>query len=132
VTRRRRIGRWPGERAWLRVGDWPGDRVGKPHGLAAGHAKEVWTAAMTGMVNRANALWESAEQEERAFHGEVDLAFLATVAAHLNRCEKCWEVWMDGERPVDLLTQAVRRIPAWEVFRPMLREARLAMGKGHH
>lgn len=116
-----------------RVGgaEFPGG-VGKRGGLARQHAAMVWGNATTGMADRAQSLWVAVERDERVFLGQIDLAFLATVAAHLRRCEKCWETWIDGEVPVDLLTQAIRKIPAWEVFKPLLREARLQMGRGHH
>jgi hypothetical protein len=62
--------------------------------------------------------------------GQIDLAFLATVAGHLRRCEKCWRKWADGETPVDLLTAAVRTTPAWEVFRPVVMEIHAQQGRG--
>lgn len=84
----------------------------------------VWTEAVTGMVNRATGLWTHVGEDPRAFAGQVDLAFLATVAAHLRRCEQCWKPWIDTEVPVELLTAAVRRTPAGEVFKVLMREIR--------
>lgn len=60
----------------------------------------------------------------RAFDGQVDLAFLATMAGHLRRCEDCWAEWIDRERPVDLLTRAVQLGPARDVFGAVLKEVR--------
>lgn len=115
----------PGQMAWRRIGDWPGDAVSRRrHGVARQHARGVWDNARAGAVNRADGLWDEVEGDQRSFLGQVDLAFLATVAAHLRRCERCWKEWADGETPVDLLTAAVRRIPAWEIFRAVLKEVR--------
>lgn len=122
----------PGQMAVKRIGDWPEGISGKRNGLAAQHAAGVWRDAVTGMVDRAGTLWTATDQDRRTFDGAIDLAFLATVGAHLQRCDRCWKTWIDGEVPVDLLTRGIRRTPAWEVFRPILREARLQMGRGHH
>jgi hypothetical protein len=82
------------------------------------------------MVSRARGLWEETAGDAVAFQGQIDLAFLATVAGHLRRCEKCWRKWADGETPVDLLTAAVRTTPAWEVFRPVVMEIHAQQGRG--
>jgi hypothetical protein len=124
VETRSREPRSPAQRAYRRIGEWP-DRVSvRRHGLAAGHARGVWTDARSGAVHRAEGVWISVEGSEQAFDGEVDLAFLATVAGHLRRCERCWKEWADGECPVELLTRAVERIPAGEVFRVLVKEIR--------
>lgn len=126
---RQRRRRTPGQIAADRVGEWPDGVSRKRNGLAAGHAAGVWETARTGMVNRAGALWALVDGDRRAFEGQVDLAFLATVAGHLRRCAVCDREWVDGEVPLDLLTAAVRRIPAWEVFRPLVREIRASRGR---
>lgn len=82
------------------------------------------------MVNRSQGLWAHVDGDARAFAGQVDLAFLATVAGHLRRCERCWLEWIDGETPAELLTAAVRRTAAWEVYRVLLREIRAQRGRG--
>lgn len=121
----------PGQLAAGRIGPWPGNRVSaKPQGLARQHAAGVWLDAQTGMVNRAERLWRHVDGDQTSFEGQVDLAFLATVGAHLERCTRCWQTWIDGEVPVELLTAAVRRIPAWEVYRVLLREIRAQRGPG--
>jgi hypothetical protein len=118
-------GRWsPGGEAAARIGEWPEQVSGRRHGLAGQHARGVWIDARSGAVNRAEALWIEVAGDERAFGGQVDLAFLATVAAHLRRCERCWKAWIDGETPVELITRAVARIPAGEIFRPLVKEIR--------
>jgi hypothetical protein len=94
------------------------------------HARGVWDNARSGAVHRAEGLWLAVEGSEPAFDGEVDLAFLATVAAHLRRCERCWKEWADGETPVLLLTRAMGTIPAGQVFRALLREVRAQRGRG--
>lgn len=115
----------PGQLAVRRVGDWPGDRVSRvPGGLARQHAAGVWGDARLGMVNRAEGLWRHVGRDRRAFEGQVDLAFLATVAGHLERCEVCWRTWVDGEMPVEMLSAAVARIPAGQVFRVLVKEIR--------
>jgi hypothetical protein len=120
--------RTPGELAAARAGDFP-VVVSRRRGLAMRHARGVWETARTGVVNRAGGLWALVDGEQREFLGQVDLAFLATVAGHVRRCEECPLVWVDGEVPLDLLTAAVRRTAAWEVFRPVLREIRVAQGR---
>jgi hypothetical protein len=124
------MARTPGQRAAQRIGPWPHGRVGKPNGLAAGHARTAWESARTGAVGRAWGLWEQVDGEESAFLGLVDLAFLATLGAHMERCEQCWDRWIDQEVPGELLTRAVERIPAREVFRPVLKEIRAQWGRG--
>lgn len=114
----------PGQQARRRVGAWPEGRIGKRNGLAAGHARSAWETALTGAVGRSWGLWTEVEGEQRSFLGQVDLAFLATLAGHMRRCEDCWVEWMDHEVPGELLTEAVRRIPAWEVFRALVKEIR--------
>lgn len=120
----------PGQRAAHRIGPWPHGRVGKPNGLASGHARTAWETARTGAVGRAQGLWEQAGGDESGFLGLVDLAFLATLGGHLERCEQCWDRWIDQEVPGELLTRAVDRIPAREIFRPVLREIRAQWGRG--
>lgn len=127
-TRRRRY-ETPGQKAATRIGEWPASVSKKPHGIARQHAWSVWTTARTGVCNRAQALWVRVDRDETAFLGQVDLVFLATVAGHLRRCPECSVAWVDGEVPMDLLTAAVRRIPAWAVFQPVLREMRSAAGR---
>jgi hypothetical protein len=117
------------QQAAARVGGWPSGRVGKRNGLAAGHARSVWETARTGVVGRADGLAAEVAGDRRSFAGQVDLAFLATVGGHMRRCDSCWAVWIDQEVPGELLTAAVRRIPAWEVFRPVVAEIRAARGR---
>lgn len=112
--------RAPGARAAARIPAWP--KVSRRRALADEHAREVWGQARAGMVNRAEGLMAHVGGDPRAFAGQVDLAFLATVAGHLRRCPRCWLVWVDSEVPAELLTAAVRRTPAWEVFRVLVRE----------
>jgi hypothetical protein len=114
--------------AAARVGEFP-ETVSARRGPAMRHAVRAWTEARTGMVNRAGSLWTLVDRDPKAFGGQVDLAFLATLGAHIRRCAECDTEWIDGEVPLDLLTRAVRRIPAWEVFRPVLREVRAARGR---
>src|SRR4051812_11566802 len=92
-------------------GGVPGQGSGR-RALAMRHAAGVWETARTGVVNRAGGLWALVDGEERAYLGQVDLAFLATVAGHVRRCEECPLAWVDGEVPLDLLTAAVRRTAA--------------------
>jgi hypothetical protein len=113
----------PGERAHRRIGFWP-VRVGKVNGLARRHAASVWETARLGAVSRAGGLWAETGGDLRGFLGQVDLAFLATVAGHMRRCEACWEPWMDQEVPGELLTRAVMRIEAWAVLRAVVGEIR--------
>jgi hypothetical protein len=113
----------PATVAARRVGDWPGGLRGSG-GPAGRHARGAWVDARSGAVNRAEGLWQECGRDRAGFLGQVDLAFLATLAGHLRRCEWCWREWADGEVPVDLLTAAVRRIPAGEVFRAVLTEIR--------
>jgi hypothetical protein len=111
--------------AHRRIGEWPDRWVShRRHGLAKQHARGVWTDARSGAVNRADGLWLAVEGQVGAFLGQVDLAFLATVAGHLRRCERCWKEWADGETPVELLTRAVERIPAGEIFKVLVKEIR--------
>jgi hypothetical protein len=124
-------GPWsPGGAAAARIGEWPDQVSHRRHGAAKGHALGVWVDARSGAVNRAEALWTEVGGELPAFLGQVDLAFLATVAGHLRRCEKCWKPWIDGETPVELITRAVERTPAWEVFRPVVMEIHAQQGRG--
>jgi len=88
------------------------------------HAFEVWNQALTGMVNRAEGLLRAADGVEAAFLGQVDLCFLATLAAHLERCERCEKRWIDGEVPYEMLTSAVRRRPAGSLLAVIAREQR--------
>lgn len=112
----------PGQRAAKRIRQWPG-RVSVRHRLAERHAREVWDNARAGAINRARGLWAET-RDERSFLGQVDLAFLATLAAHLGRCDACWKEWVDRETPVDLLTEAVRRSAARDVFGAVMKEVR--------
>lgn len=115
----------PSQQAAARVGPFPGDKVSrKRNGLAASHARGAWETARTGAVNRSWGLWTEVGGDRRSFLGQVDLAFLATLAGHMRRCEDCWEEWIDHEVPGELLTDAVRRIPAWEIFRALVKEIR--------
>lgn len=113
----------PGQRAAKRIGHWP-TRVSVRHRLAEQHARGVWDQARAGAVNRAGGLMASVDGDLRAFDGQVDLAFLATVAAHLERCQTCWKEWVDREVPVDLVTAAVQRGSAGDVFAAVLKEVR--------
>jgi len=88
------------------------------------HAFEVWGQALTGAVNRSEGLFRAASGIEAAFLGQVDLAFLATVAAHLEGCERCEKRWIDGEVPYEMLTSAVRRRPAGSLLAVIAREQR--------
>lgn len=120
----------PGWRAQRRIGPWPDVVSRRRNGLAAQHSRGIWADATSGAVNRAEGIWLETGGDPAAFEGQVDLAFLATVAAHLRRCERCWKEWIDGERPVDLLTAAVGRIPAGEVFKVLVKEIRAQRGRG--
>lgn len=125
------MGRWkasPGQQAAARIPAWP--KVSARQRLADGHAREVWGAARAGMVNRAEGLWAHTGGDPVGFAGQVDLAFLATVAGHLRRCETCWRTWVDGEVPVQLLTAAVRRTKAGEIWKVLEREIRAQRGRG--
>jgi hypothetical protein len=119
----------PGHRASRRIGEWPG-KVSRRRGPSAQHSREVWETARGGMVSRARGLWEETAGDAVAFQGQIDLAFLATVAGHLRRCEKCWRPWIDGETPVELITRAVERIPAGQVFRVLVKEIRAQQAPG--
>jgi hypothetical protein len=81
-------------------------------------------------VGRASGLWAEVGGQARAFEGQVDLAFLATVAGHLAHCDACWARWIDQEVPGELLTAAVRRTPAWAVFKPLAGEIRERRRRG--
>jgi hypothetical protein len=107
--------------AYRRIGDWP-DTVGRA-GLAREHAWMAWINARSGVVARADGLWTHVGAEERPFLGQVDLAFLGTLAGHLRRCEDCWKNW-SGERPGELLTRAVRKRPMGAVFTALVTEIR--------
>jgi hypothetical protein len=111
--------------AAARVGRFPAEKVSrKRNGLAVRHAQSAWETARTGAINRSWGLWSEVERDQRSFLGQIDLAFLATLAGHMRRCEDCWADWIDGEVPGELLTEAVRRIPAWEIFRALVKEIR--------
>lgn len=118
----------PRVRAYQRIGEWPVG-VGRTGGLARGHAAGVWATARSGVVVRSGGLLALVDRDEAAFLGQVDLAFLGTLAGHLKRCEDCWKEWGGQERPALLLTEAVRRRPAGDAFRPVLREIRAARGR---
>jgi hypothetical protein len=100
--------------------------VSRARSLAnCGTPLEVWGEALTGAVNRSEGLLRAARWHLRqAYLGQVDLAFLATVAAHLERCETCEKRWIDGEVPYELLTSAVRRRPAGSLLAVIAREQR--------
>lgn len=114
----------PGQRAAKRVGHWPSRQVSARHRLAEQHARSVWDQARGGAINRAWGLMASVDGDLRAFDGQVDLAFLATVAAHLERCAVCWKTWVDREVPVEMITAAVQRTEARDVFGAVLKEVR--------
>lgn len=118
----------PGQRAYYRIGEWPAG-LGRQGGLARAHAAGAWATARSGVVSTAGTLWLKVDRDLDAFGGQVDLAFLSTLAGHLRRCEDCWKEWIDGETPVQLLTAAVGRRPAGAVFRPLVREMRSAQGR---
>lgn len=105
--------------AWRRIGDFP-PGVGK--GLAREHAWMAWVNARSGVVARAEGLWASTDGAQSSFLGQVDLAFLGTLAGHLRRCEDCWKRWGDRQRPVDLLTKGVRKRPAGAVLGAVMTE----------
>lgn len=113
----------PGELAAARIGDWP-VQVSARRRLAAAHAASVWAEARTGMVNRAQGLWAHVGGRTAAFEGQVDLAFLATVGAHIGRCPVCEKRWVDGEIPYELLTAAVKRRPFGRLLVMVAREIR--------
>jgi len=129
VETRSRKPKSPGQMAYQRIGEWPDKVSGRRHGVAKLHARGVWDNARSGAVHRAEGLWDETAGDERSYLGQVDLAFLATVASHLRRCERCWKEWADRETPVLLLTKAVGTIPAGQLFRPLLREIRTAKRK---
>lgn len=111
----------PRRMAGRRIGELP--EVGRS-GPARTHLAGVWLTARSGVVSGSELLWERVGRDERAFGGQVDLAFLGTLAGHLHRCELCWREWADGQVPVVLLTEAVQRRRAGDVLRPLLREIR--------
>jgi hypothetical protein len=111
----------PRQMAYQRIGDWP-DGLGRP-GAGREHAWMAWTTARAGVLNRSEGLWEHVDGDVAGYLGQVDLAFLGTLAGHLRRCADCWKDW-GGGRPVDLLTKAVRRRPMGAVFQALTTEAR--------
>jgi hypothetical protein len=128
VSRRRRD---PRVLVSARIGGWP-HGVGRP-GPGREHAVRVWLTARSGVVSSSEALWAQVGRNDRALGGQADLALLGTLAGHLRRCEDCWREWSDGQRPVDLITEAVKRRAAGDVFRPLLRQIRTGRvpGPGH-
>lgn len=106
--------------AYQRIGDWP---EGLGRGLAREHAWMAWVNARSGVLARSEGLWAHVEGDVAGYLGQVDLAFLGTLAGHLRRCGDCWKDW-SGQRPVDLLTKAVRRRPMGAVFQALTTEAR--------
>jgi len=121
----------PAERAERRVGSL--DRLGVPGSREAyAHARQVWEDARRAVAARADQLALETQRDPtgQAFNGQVDLVLVAALGAHLARCEVCWVRWVDGWRPGDILTGAVRRRPAGQVLRAAELEARARRGRG--
>jgi hypothetical protein len=96
----------------------PGGREGYQH------ARQVWEDARRAVAARADALGRETRGESGAFEGQVDLVLVGALGSHLGWCEACWERWVDGWRPGDILTAAVRRRPAGQVLKAAELEAR--------
>lgn len=110
-------------RAERRVGRL--DRQHVPGGREAyQHARRVWEDARRAVAARADALALETRGEAGAFEGQVDLVLVGALGSHLAFCEACWERWVDGWRPGDILTGAVRRRPAGAVLKAAELEAR--------
>jgi hypothetical protein len=120
------------ERANRRVG--PLDRRGVPGSREAyAHARGVWEDARRAVAGRADQLARDTAGQGRdtaAFNGQVDLVLVGALGAHLATCGVCWVKWIDGWRPADILTGAVRRRPAGQVLRAAELEARARRTRG--
>lgn len=122
----------PTERAERRVGEF--NRMWAPRSREAyAHARGVWEDARRAVSARADTLARETARDgggEGEFNGQVDLVLVAALGAHLAWCEDCWAVWVDGWRPGDILTAAVRRRPAGEVLKAAELEVRARRAKG--
>lgn len=114
----------PAEIAAARVGRL--ERRWTPRATASfEHALWVWEAVRRAVTARSWSLHQLTRTGGvAALQGQVDLSLLHHVGAHLDSCTACWEVWADGYRPGDLLTQAVRRRPAGQILRAIEAEQR--------
>lgn len=85
---------------------------------AQAHAVQVWEEARRAVASRAATLEVmTREAGPQALHGQLDLVLVASLGAHLSRCELCWKRWVDGYRPGDLITRAVRGRAAGDILR---------------
>lgn len=120
----------PAQRAERRIG--PLDRRWAPGSREAyQHARRAWEDARRAVAARADALaLETRGLEPAAFNGQLDLVLVAALGSHLSWCAVCWERWVDGWRPGDILTGAVRRRPAGAVLKAAELEVRARRGRG--
>lgn len=97
----------------------PLDRMGRAGAREAmQHAVQVWESVRRQVLVREPGMREMTRGRGRAaLDGQVDLAVVGLLGAHLSDCPVCWERWVDGYRPGDLLTAAVRRRPAGAILR---------------
>lgn len=112
--------------AAARIGEWPHKTARGAGRLAEAHAAGVWSDARSGVGWRSQRLWDSVgagSGQRMRFEGQVDFAFLATVAGHLGSCGLCWQTWFGGSVPAELMTRAIRARPKlWQLFGPVVRE----------
>jgi hypothetical protein len=97
------------------------------------HAWQAWEDARRAVAARADVLEREAVRVGAGvdgFNGQVDLVLLGALGSHLAHCPDCWIVWIDGWRPGDILTGAVRRRPAGAVLKAAELEAKARRMKG--
>jgi len=104
------------------------DRLGKPGAtVSAQHASQVWSGASKSVLARVPVLaaqTAGAQDRRGALLGQIDLAMVGLIGAHLQGCELCWTRMVDGYRPGDQLTTTVLRKPMGAVFRAAQTESR--------
>lgn len=101
--------RWPA--AFVRAGRNVAGTTIRRESPAERHAAGVWESARRQVGLRQQGVRARPWRPGRLGVEEIawDLTALSLVAEHVSTCRTCLRVWVDGDRPVDYLVEALMR-----------------------